>query len=606
MLISKNKKPIPTENSKNRGGFYKKKQKSLLVSEEEVRKIFAQYLKNTSYEDKSWKIIEKTNFGGGFSEIYRIENDSGEKRILKVMSAKRTVKDLEVYGCSQIFNAVYNELFAMRLFTSLDDSEIAKEAYASELKGYYEYKTEYDCGDGEMDEDWIFFIIMPEYETLGKFKIKSEKDVRDIALDVLRTLKVLHNENNFVEIYKKFAGEGILSFSENCLIERKLKDYISIRMLLHNDIKPKNILIKRVNGRAVAVLSDYGAVRFIDPETKVDIAEHRFITESYVDPILKARNLEIHDGDLSSDIYSLGMSLISILYISGSLSFRGITRYTEKFNKDVDEAKKEFKKLKKPDYISDRFWTIILGMINPDRWARFSFVEEVIEELEAFAPSEDEFPVEAVAKVAIWNLINENNKTEIVPFIISSYKDNPDKPIFIKLLSFVILSGEEMTSELFEKIKKLLKPLMNSGDFGASFLYILAVILAKEKGIFEEDSEEVKSVRVRLRTLSDLGYAPAVHLFMCQATQSNVYYRIDDTDDDTYITGKFESMLNRGYIPGIRYYKDRLENKPELFYYNDEVREEKLESIDTLLKAEDMDDALAVMKWLLENSDNTL
>lgn len=586
---------------------YKNKEVSLLVSEDEVKKIFSHYVGSVKIRDKTWKIVERTNLGGGFSDIYRIENDSGEKRILKVMSATRTVNGKSVYGCSQIFNAVYNELFAMRLFTNLNNPDGAS---ASELKGYYEYKTEYSPEYGQKAEDWIFFIIMPEYETLGKCRIESEKEVYDLALDILRTLRVLHSEIEYKDIYNLFLNEHILSFDKRCFTVRKLQDYESARVLLHNDIKPKNILIKKIDGRNVAVLADYGAVRFLDPESDENKPEHGFVTDSFLDPLLRRNNLCIKKANTGSDLYSLGKSLLCIFYVAGSLSFKGITRYTEKFNKNVNDAINEFKNLKRPAYVSEIFWRIILKMITPYECDRFPNVDSAIEALEGIGPyiSQDKFPEEAVLKAAIWNLINENNIKEVIELIFSDNPELDENPLFIKLRVFCMLSRADkieemkMTSDSFEKYKKALAPLRETGDEGAMFLYILAVIMAKERGIFDNDSEEVKQARALLKSLCDFAYPPAMHLYIYQAAQSNAYYRVTPE----YIKKKFVAMLDAGYIPGIRYFKNRLEENPILFNYNDAERHQMLERIDSELKSNDMDDALAVLKSLLEYTDKSL
>ncbi len=590
-----------------------KKSGSVIVTKDEIKDIFnnhyMQFKKKTG-GDHSWRVDKRTDFGGGFSDIYKIKNSVGEKGILKVLSAKRTVNNGENIEASKIFSIAYNEIFTMRLFTLLEDES---EANASTLNGYYEYRTTYKKEDGTEADDWIFFIIMPEYETLGNCRLSSEKDIYDIALSILKTLRVLNERVNYIDLYDCFKREGILSFNPDFLSEKDLENYKNFRRVLHNDIKPDNILKKIMGNDYVTVLADFGAVCFMDDDGKAIV---RYGSKPYFDPQLIRNRGVIKNGATNSDIYSLGITLLSLFYIIGNLPFTKISRYTSKFADYGDKFKEEAEKdknslnpdvLQKPEFISDLFWKIIMKMISKFEWDRFSDVNQAISALTdrvvVSRISEENFPPEIIAKTSLWNLLHENKISELNKVIVDEYErqkeEETENYLFTVLFAFVYACGikEDDNAEAnIKNVKSLLDPYMDDGRDGAWFVYDIIVMLAKKKGIFSGNSETVIDARKNLKHLCNVGFLPAVYFYMSLTVQGEPEY--DESSE--YILKKLDNLLEYPYIPGVRLYRDVLKRNPCLLNLDDETKEKKLDIIRMEFK-DDISDYLAIVKYLLEN-----
>ncbi len=581
------------------------KKSSVDIEADEVIDIFKNhYMKYRKKMggDSTWSVTERTSFGGGFSDIYRIENSSGERGILKVLSAKRTVNADSVVEPKKIFSIAYNEIFTMRVFSLLEDNMGAS---ASELNGYFEHHTTYKKTDGSEAEDWIFFIVMPEYETLGKCRISSEKVIYDIALSVLKTLRVLHEPINYKDVYDCFVEEGILSFNPAFIGERDLENYKNFRRVLHNDIKPDNILKKALGDDFVTVLADFGAVCFMDTADGETII--RYGTKPFFDPLVIHNGNRVKNGTTNSDIYSLGITLLSIFYIVGNLPFTKISRYTSRFaeaenrfNDGKDTVNPEI--LQKPEYISDIFWKIIMKMISHYEWDRFSDANAAIAALTdqkvVSKISKKDFPPEIIAKASLWNLLHENNIAEMFGFIVNEYKRQSANGVnYLFSVLFALVCACNIKDEKYvQTVKEILAPFMDDGRDGAWFAYDMIIMLAKGQGIFHEDSETVSNVRKNLKHLCDGGFLPAVYYYMSQVVQSDARYN----ESTSYIVKKFDSMLEYPYIPGVRLYRDRLEHNPQLFGFDEETEGKKIDEINRVLK-DDIPDYLAVLKYLIEN-----
>lgn len=162
------------------------------------------------------------------------------------------------------------------------------------------------------------------------FIIKTPKQVNAMTLDILKreyeiSLKLNHYNitNAITFVPDSPVGPGILmeyvdgrsladflserpSLRERCKVAEQIIEviaYVHRLNIIHNDIKPENILVSRVNGDVKLI--DFG----LSDNDAFYVNKHLGGTPRYASPELLA---QADDIDARSDIYSLGMVLRDI------------------------------------------------------------------------------------------------------------------------------------------------------------------------------------------------------------------------------------------------------------------------------------------------------
>ena len=87
---------------------------------------------------------------------------------------------------------------------------------------------------------------------------------------------------------------------------------------IHRDIKPNNIFLKRVKGRLVAKIGDFDHTR----EMAESMTKSKIGTEAFNSPEIHLRQ----DYDLSSDIFSLGVTLIYMFAGAYPFKFHNLSK----------------------------------------------------------------------------------------------------------------------------------------------------------------------------------------------------------------------------------------------------------------------------------------
>ncbi|MFH0908323.1 MAG: protein kinase [bacterium] len=146
--------------------------------------------------------------------------------------------------------------------------------------------------------------------------------------------------------------------------------------ILHNDVKPGNIMIDR-NGEVKVM--DMGLSKCVVEDTSLSMEGVAFGTPNYMSPE-QARGQ--HDLDFRSDEYALGATLFHLL--TGALPHNGTT-VTEVLTRKTIEPAPNVRQLN-PD-VSPACERLILKMMAPDREERFPSWTEAIAEIESLLES---------------------------------------------------------------------------------------------------------------------------------------------------------------------------------------------------------------------------
>ena len=116
-------------------------------------------------------------------------------------------------------------------------------------------------------------------------------------------------------------GEPLLRYADNCALStaQRLGIFLSVcsavqyahrRMIIHRDIKPGNILVKK---DGTPKLLDFGIAKLLDPDTdgseEITLAGFRLVTPAYASP----EQMRGEPATVRSDIYSLGVVLCELV-----------------------------------------------------------------------------------------------------------------------------------------------------------------------------------------------------------------------------------------------------------------------------------------------------
>lgn len=260
-----------------------------------------------------YELIEKIG-EGGTSNVFRFrEQKSGEYRAVKVLKEDQAA--IESVKRSFVREA--------RLLIQLDHTNIVKGYRVGTVKGQFVFFMEFIEGDDLQD-------------LLRKGMTFNEDAALYIILQAARAIEYMR-------------GEGIL----------------------HRDIKPGNIMLKRDN---TVKLIDLGFATVIGEAPK-DLSDSTLGTVQYISP---EQALGQQDLDVRSDIYSLGATLYQL--VVGDLPFSG-SGDQEIMAKQILESLSS-PALKERGKISPYMHYFIEKMMAKERDIRYQSPVELIEHIE--------------------------------------------------------------------------------------------------------------------------------------------------------------------------------------------------------------------------------
>ncbi|GAB6066517.1 hypothetical protein JCM9492_16120 [Aquifex pyrophilus] len=134
---------------------------------------------------------------------------------------------------------------------------------------------------------------------------------------------------------------------------------------IHSDVRPENVIGKRVFNTVIWKLGDFGLIRIRGDVSVIDVKG----ALGFIAP-------EVFRGEIhrSSDIYSLGC--VTYYMLTGEIPFKGET---------IKEVKEKNKKgvVEIPEHLSDKMKNLLRKMLEPDYRKRFRTAKELKEYLVA-------------------------------------------------------------------------------------------------------------------------------------------------------------------------------------------------------------------------------
>ncbi len=534
------------------------------ISEEEVKRIFFEkFLPEIDNNSKIELPIKEENFNkammdGGFSSIYTFTDANETEFVMKVLSTSRTdfLRETDATTCA------LNEILALYCLWHEGRDAIV-------MYDCFEYKPESSIYNPEdlknLEREYIYFIIMPKYKTFGEHintKKNSEKNIYCLTIDLLEALKSIHEPINFIDSYEELRDKNIVTFENECLYENNTDNYINDRIILHNDIKPGNFL---VTGKGKVLFSDFGAMDLLDPSKEFNRFRLGLGTKPYYAPELDVKDYKIYNCRTNSDLYSLGITIIELL------------PHDEK--NQVDEQ-----------LITPEFWDILKKMTEEDPDKRYETEEEAITDLKKIENLISSEPysqeINEITKFKV--LLAERNIKELYNEACKRYIQNSDNAFNIRFYSYAKACYNGIKSrEDFEVAVRIIKPLIDDEDKVALCLpYIYLENMGYELMNESFNKLELYPYIEMLKKSCEMGFVPAQYLYakrICRKAEMSGY-------NSYSIVELFDSLLDKKFIPALKYYRKLLENPAEgsciyesLNFYE---RNDRIEQITNILAVE--------------------
>lgn len=208
---------------------------------------------------------------------------------------------------------------------------------------------------------WDILIQMEKLESLNEY-YKSKRSVTN--LDIVR------------------LGIDICSALEVCQTNN----------IVHRDIKPQNIMVKNINGKAFYKLGDFGVARTLSVSGTMTMSG----TLDYMAPeLLQAK------GDLRVDIYSMGLVMYKLLNANRAPFMPDYPNEIAKGAEDMARQKRfNGEKMPEPLYaIGTNLAKVVLKACEFDAEERYASASEMKKDLEKALAEEKEWPVFSVTEV---------------------------------------------------------------------------------------------------------------------------------------------------------------------------------------------------------------
>lgn len=539
------------------------------ISAEEVKEIFeVHYL--PSKKITNLRFAGPVETGAGMSEIFSVINtETNEEYILKVVTTYNEAGK-RLINREAFVNAAYNEIVA--LYQYYDTGRVP------EVRDVYEYKTE---------TDFVFFIIMKKYSTLGEIELRSEKDIYDITVDILSILSEIHKSSDFKGAYNYLCENTNLTFPGNFLYNKNY--YRTERRVIHRDIKPVNILVYTENGKRRYILADYGTVIFIS-DNEDNISNNSFSTPIYEDVELTKKisgGQSLYSCDINSDIFSLGKTIKHLLTAA-----QNAVTYSTGYKKNFSDALSNPEKLDeevKPGHVSAEFWNIIDRMTLRSG-SRYQNADEVLADLEACYKSgyisEEEFPNEIIERSKIIQLVKENKKSELCAYAKECYERDPDNDAYFRL--YVYANNARFVQE--NTLTSFIEELMAKEDMISRCL--AAVLMLRMVDDDKYDPRRVEANEI-FEELAQRGCIPAMYFYTRKA-------KYNWLADWSVLTNYYDKLRQKAYVPGMRDFLKvlRKESLSQNLCLDEDEKESIAEELEFYLEENNIEDRVAFFEYL--------
>ena len=189
-----------------------------------------------------------------------------------------------------------------------------------------------------------------------------------------------HTLSKELEAKRSWSEDKVVELLEDCL---EILEFIHSHNVIHRDIKPDNLIRRRVDNKLVLV--DFGAVKEI-------LGSHRNITQATTSAVGTVWYMPVEQAlgqpTLNSDIYSLGISAIQA--ISG---ISPIELQINMLNMQGDEQGKNTWHSR--TRVSPKLAEIIAKMIHYDFKQRYQSAREVLQDLHSLKSASLSSPLES-------------------------------------------------------------------------------------------------------------------------------------------------------------------------------------------------------------------
>lgn len=549
---------------------------SVIIKEEEIKRIFFEkflpVLEDGSGEIKlpiKDNVLRKAAVDGGFSSIYTFTDAAETEYVLKVLSTTRTeIDDVEPVGITEANTAAFNEILALRCLNE-------KNLDAVIMSDCFEYKPEASLYTSEQLEElkheYIYFIIMPKYITFGEYfntEKNSEKDIYDLSVSLLESLKGIHEPICFLDSYNFLNNNGIITFNNGYIHPEYIDNYKEERIILHKDIKKGNFLVTR---RGKVLFSDFGAINLLNPDNSFNMFYPEFVTPEYCAPELS--KIGLNGCNINSDIYSLGVTLKELLPQDKNGSLR-------------------------KDLITQEFLDILDNMTEYDPDERYATEDDVLTELSEIKTliSDNPFPKEINEITRFKILLAERNINELYKEAQKLYNEDSEDAFNIRFYSYAKACHDGIKSKNdFEEAVKIIEPLIEKGDKVALCLpYVYYENMGDRLASREFNTLEKHNFIKMLKSSSDKGYIPAKYLYAKRVCRSPGL-RGETVGE---VVEMFDKLMENKFVPALRYYRKLLQNPGERGCVYERLnryeREDRIEMINELL-SEKKEESMACM-----------
>lgn len=544
------------------------------IEKEEIEKIFfKKYLPKCALDTyiklpiKS-KELKKIATDGAFSSIYTFIDAEEKECVLKVLSTTRTeTEEGSVENTTENNTAAFNEILALH-YSALKKLDVVV------MIDCFEYKPESSLYEpeqlAELKNEYIYFIIMPKYTTFGQYfntKKNSEKDIYDLAISLLNSLRGIHEPVDFSESYSCLKNDGIITFDNGYIKPGYIENYENKRILLHKDIKTGNFL---VTSKGKVLFSDFGAINLLDPLLDPMKESNNLYpnlgTEKYAAPEIRPRDGKFKGCKTNSDIYSLGVTLKELLPCDENGGCR-------------------------TDLITQEFLDILDKMTEYDPDERYDTENEVLSDLERICDliSDIPFPQASNEFTKFKILLAERNINELYKEAQRRYNENSEDAFNIRFYSYAKACYNGIKSRKdFEEVVEIIKPLIESNDKVALCLpYIYYENMGDKLANGEFNSFEKSDFLRMLKASCDEGYIPAKYLFAKRVCRSPGFGGVTANE----VVEMFDELMEEEFVPALRYYRKLLLNPAEKGCVYDRLnrneRNDRIEKINEVLAEKD-------------------